>query len=361
MISNPPYGKSWKVDQDKLGGKSDLADTRMVLPFGGNAEFQMVPRSSDGQMIFLLNNLSKMKDTPLGSRIAEVHNGSSLFTGEAGQGESNARRYIIENDYLEAIIALPENMFYNTGIGTFIWVLSNRKSERRRGKIQLIDATEMKSPLRKNLGKKNCELTPEIREKILKLFLDFEENERSRIFDNAEFGYWQITVERPLRLRVDCSGEIPFEKLKIKPADADAWKKALENLPPDTPCDDWNAFAKATKLKVSLLKKIRPYVTMRDETARAVEGEPDPELRDTERVPLLFEGGIAGFFEKEVRPFVPDAWIDESKTQIGYELSFTKYFYKPVRLRSLDEISADLRALEAETAGLLDEILGGEK
>lgn len=361
MISNPPYGKSWKVDQDKLGGKSDLADTRMVLPFGGDAEFQMVPRSSDGQMIFLLNNLSKMKGTPLGSRVAEVHNGSSLFTGDAGQGESNARRYIIENDYLEAIIALPENMFYNTGIGTFIWVLSNRKSEHRRGKIQLIDATEMKSPLRKNLGKKNCELTPEIREKILKLFLDFEENARSRIFDNAEFGYWQITVERPLRLRVDCSGEIPFENLKIKPADADAWKKALENLPPDTPCDDWNAFAKATKLKVSLLKKIRPYVTVRDETARAVEGEPDPELRDTERVPLLSEGGIAGFFEKEVRPFVPDAWIDESKTQIGYELSFTKYFYKPVRLRSLDEISADLRALEAETAGLLDEILGGKK
>ena len=358
MISNPPYGKSWKVDLDKMGGKGELLDSRMVLPFGGDPKFQMVPRSSDGQMIFLLNNLSKMKDTPLGSRIAEVHNGSSLFTGDAGQGESNARRYVIENDYLEAIIALPENMFYNTGIGTFVWVLSNRKPEHRRGKVQLIDASEMKSPLRKNLGKKNCELTPEIRQEILRLFLDFKETEQSKIFDNAEFGYWQITVERPLRLRINLSKEIPFESLKIKNSDIEAWKNAIATLPAETPLDDWAAFAKATKLKAALLKKLRPYITERDETACAIEGEADPELRDTERVPLRFEGGIAGFFEKEVKPFVSDAWIDESKTQIGYELSFTKYFYKPIQLRSLEEITADLRAIEAETAGLLDEILG---
>lgn len=357
MLSNPPYGKSWKVDQDKLGGKKDILDTRFVTQFADDPEFQMIPRSSDGQMLFLLNNIAKMKhSTELGSRIAEVHNGSSLFTGDAGSGESNARRFIIENDYLEAIIALPENMFYNTGIGTFIWVLSNRKSPERKGKVQLIDATEMKSPLRKNLGKKNCELTAEIRRQIVDMFLNFQENEHSRIFDNAEFGYWLITVERPLRLRVDATKEIPFGVLK--PAELAEWKKALASLPTDTPMDDWNAFAKSTKLKATLLKKIRPCITVKDEHAQPVAGEADSELRDTERVPFTYDGGIQAFFDKEVKPFVPDAWIDEEKTQIGYELSFTKYFYKPVQLRSLEEITAELRQLEAETAGLLDEILG---
>jgi type I restriction enzyme M protein len=159
MLSNPPYGKSWKVDAGKMGGKKGIIDSRFVVPFEGNAEFNMIPRSSDWQLLFLLNNVSKMKnDTPLGSRIAEVHNGPSLFTGDAGQGESNARRYMIEKDLVEVIIALPEKMFYNTGIATFIWLLSNKKEKKRRGKIQLIDATSIKTPLRKNLGDKNCEL-----------------------------------------------------------------------------------------------------------------------------------------------------------------------------------------------------------
>ena len=360
MLSNPPYGKSWKVDQDKLGGKKGIQDTRFVTQFADDPEYKMLPRSSDGQMLFLLNNIAKMKhSTALGSRIAEVHNGSSLFTGDAGSGESNARRFVIENDYLEAIIALPENMFYNTGIGTFIWIVSNRKSPERKGKIQLIDATEMKSPLRKNLGKKNCELTAEIRQRIVDLYLNFTETPESKIFDNAEFGYHLITVDRPLRLRVDLSKEIPADALSAK--DKEAWEKAVAELPKNTPRDDWDAFAKATKLKATLQKKVRPLITEVDENAKPVSGEADSNLRDYERVPRLYPGGIEAFFDTEVKPFVPDAWIDHSKTQIGYELSFTKYFYKPVELRSLDEITADLRQLESETAGLLDEILGGDK
>lgn len=221
----------------------------------------MIPRVSDGQLLFLLNNVAKMKtDTELGSRIAEVHNGSSIFTGDAGSGESNARRYLIENDLVEAIIAVPENMFYNTGIGTFIWILSNKKEDRRKGKIQLIDATAMKSPLRKNMGKKNCEFTPEIRKEIVRLFLEMEESDVSMVFDNDEFAYWNITVERPLRLRVYPDREIPSDTFK-KADELATVKKAIATVPADTPLDDWTAFAKVTKLKASVLKKIRPFIT----------------------------------------------------------------------------------------------------
>lgn len=301
MLSNPPYGKSWKVDADKLGGKKDIMDSRFVTNFAEDPNFSMIPRTSDGQLLFLLNNVAKMKKTTeLGSRIAEVHNGSSLFTGDAGQGESNARRYMIENDLVEAIIALPENMFYNTGIGTFIWILSNNKAEHRKGKIQLIDATSLKSPLRKNLGKKNCEFTSEIRRQILDLYMAFEENEYSKIFDNNEFGYWKVTVLRPAYNK---DGTIQRDK------------------------------------------KGKPFV--------------NKELTDTEQIPFTYEGGIEAFFEKEVKPFAPDAWIDEKQTKIGYEISFTKYFYKPIQLRTLEEITADIRSLEEETDGLLAEIIGG--
>ena len=180
MLSNPPYGKSWKTDLQRMGGKKGMSDHRFLIEHAGDPEYSLVTRSSDGQMLFLANKLSKMKrDTPLGSRIAEVHNGSSLFTGSAGQGESNIRRWIIENDWLEAIVALPLNMFYNTGIATYVWVLTNRKPERRLGKVQLIDATKWFRPLRKNLGKKNCELGPEGIERICRTFLDFEETEES--------------------------------------------------------------------------------------------------------------------------------------------------------------------------------------
>src|SRR4051812_20903845 len=200
MLSNPPYGKSWKGDLERMGGKEGIKDSRFIIEHAGDPEYSLVTRSSDGQLLFLGNMLSKMKHgTRLGSRIAEVHNGSSLFTGDAGQGESNVRRWIIENDWLEAVVALPMNMFYNTGIATYVWVVSNRKPARRRGKVQLIDATARFRPLRKNLGKKNCELAEEHIDRIVETFLAFDETEQSRIFDNDAFGYWKVTVERPLR------------------------------------------------------------------------------------------------------------------------------------------------------------------
>lgn len=367
MLSNPPYGKNWKTDANKMGGKSEILDTRFNAYLSDGEELKMVPRTSDGQLLFLLNNVSKMKtDTELGSRIIEVHNGSSLFTGDAGSGESNARRYLIERDLVEAIIALPDNMFYNTGIGTYIWVLSNKKEERRKGKIQLIDATNMKSPLRKNMGNKNCEFTPEIRKEIVRIFLDMEESDVSMIFDNSEFGYWNVTVERSLRLRVFPEREIPEknEKGKLlfkKATDLEMVRKAVADVPNDTPFDDWDAFAKATKLKKAQLKKIRPFITETDPHAKEVEGESDPNLRDSENIPFNYDGGIDAFIEKEVKPYAPDAYVDESKTKIGYEISFTKYFYKPVQLRDMKDILASLEELEKESDGVMDEIMEGLK
>lgn len=359
MLSNPPYGKTWKVDAEKMGGKKDILDSRFNAYLEDGTQLSMIPRVNDGQLLFMLNNVAKMKtDTPLGSRIAEVHNGSSLFTGDAGSGESNARRYLIENDLVEAIIALPEKMFYNTGIGTYIWVLTNKKEERRKGKIQLIDATSLKSPLRKNMGEKNCELTPELRSEIMDIFIEMKECEISRIFDNHEFGYWSITVERPLRLRVYPDRMIPADVFK-KTEELEAVNAAIQAVPISVPKDDWTAFAKATKLKAATLKKIRPFITEKDLEAQPIVGEPDPELRDTEIIPFTYKGGIDAFVKNEVLTYTPDAWVDEKKTQIGYELSFTKYFYKPVQMRSMDEIVADLKALETETEGILKEILGG--
>lgn len=365
MLSNPPYGKSWKTDADKLGGKNEILDTRFNTYLPGGDLLKMIPRTSDGQLLFLLNNVSKMKtDTELGSRIIEVHNGSSLFTGDAGSGESNARRYLIESDLVEAIIALPDNMFYNTGIGTYIWVLSNKKEARRKGKIQLIDATQMKSPLRKNMGNKNCEFTPDIRKEIIRLFLAMEESDVSKIFDNSEFGYWNVTVDRPLRLRVFPEREIPEkdEKGKVlfkKYMELLDVRDAVQEAAKTAPFDDWDSFAKATKLKKTQLKKIRPYITETDPEAKEVAGEADPELRDTENIPFQYEGGIHTFIEKEVLPYAPDAYVDEDKTKIGYEISFTKYFYKPVKLRDMKDILASLAELEKESEGVMDEIVRG--
>lgn len=347
MLSNPPYGKSWKIDQDRLGGKGEMKDHRFVIQFKDNPEYKMIPRSSDGQMLFLVNMLSKMKHgTALGSRIAEVHNGSSLFTGYAGQGESNIRRWIIENDWLEAIIALPENMFYNTGIATYIWLLSNRKTNFRKGKVQLIDATGWYVPLRKNLGKKNCEFSDEQIAMICDLIINPRETEQSKIFSNEDFGYYKITVERPLRVK-DIDPEKVYSSKEIKEFIAKGMvdengfpviRKIHKNTPPDPLHGLFETVIGGKKC--------------------VVEYEPDANLRDTEQVPLLEEGGVEAFFQREVLPYVPDAWIDASKTQIGYEISFTRYFYKPTTMRSLDEIVADIRALERETDGLLNEIIG---
>lgn len=359
MLSNPPYGKSWKTDADKMGGKKEILDTRFNAYLEDGEQLAMLPRTSDGQLLFLLNNVAKMKkDTPLGSRIAEVHNGSSIFTGDAGSGESNARRYLIENDLVEAIIAVPENMFYNTGIGTFIWVLSNKKEERRKGKIQLIDATAMKESLRKNMGKKNCEFTHDIRKEIVRIFLDMEESDVSMVFNNDEFAYWNVTVERPLRLRVYPDRTIPADLFK-KADEYETVTSAIAKAAETAPLDDWTAFAKATKLKAAQLKKIRPFITEKDASTQPIDGGPDVDLRDTENIPFTYEGGIDAFMQNEVLTYAPDAWVDEKKTQIGYEISFTKYFYKPVELRPMDEILQSLKNLEQEADGLLAGIMEG--
>jgi len=472
MLANPPYGKSWKKDLEQMGGKDGMRDPRFSVVHNGEA-MSLVTRSSDGQMLFLANMASKMNgSSALGSRIAEVHNGSSLFTGDAGQGESNIRRWLIENDWLEAIVALPLNLFYNTGIATYIWVLSNKKAAQRKGRVQLIDASQWFKPLRKNLGKKNCELSPENIDHISRTFLDFKETPESKIFPNAGFGYWKVQVERPLRLHSQLTlkaiealrfasgdedlratlyeefGDALFttfskiasalekrlndwgsddengddedekgtaskglpEKKKKKLLDAKTWERdgrlvqtatTLRGLLGDKLFEDHNIFrdlvdAALTKADLKLpaadLKLLLKAVSWRAETAPPViakvlkaskagkvkadplhgryqspagdrslvlEYECDSDLRDTEQVPLLEQGGIEAFFRREVLPYTPDAWIKEDATKIGYEVSFTRHFYKPQPLRTLIEISADILALEKETDGLLSEITGG--
>ena len=347
MLSNPPYGKSWKNDQERMGGKGEIRDPRFVIQYKDDPEYKLITRSSDGQMLFLANMISKMKhSTALGSRIAEVHNGSSLFTGDAGQGESNIRRWIIENDWLETIVALPENMFYNTGIATYIWLISNRKSPERKGKVQLIDASGWYEPLRKNLGKKNCEISQEQIVKIVDLITHPCETEQSKIFPNEAFGYNKIVVERPLRLK-GIDPEKVYSSKEIKEMLAKG--QADENGDP-------------VIIKIHKSGEADPLHGLFERTIGGkkclVEYEPDSALRDTEQVPLLEDGGIEAFFRREVLPYVPDAWIDETKTQTGYEISFTRYFYKPAEMRPLEEIVADIRALERETDGLLGEIIG---
>ena len=281
------------------------------MEHAGDADYSLITRSSDGQMMFLANMLSKMKQgTPLGSRIAEVHNGSSLFTGDAGQGESNIRRWIIENDWLEAIVALPLNMFYNTGIATYIWVLSNRKPEHRRGRVQLIDATQWSQPLRKNLGSKNCELSDEDTGRICDAFLAFEETEQSKIFPNEAFGYWKVVVERPLRLEgIDPGRAYTAKEIKALKDEAER----SETAPP--------VIKKIHKrgIEADPLRGLL-QVTL-DGRPATVEYEPDTDLRDTEQIPLLEEGGIEAFLRWEVLPYAPDAWYAPDSIKIGYEIS----------------------------------------
>ena len=338
---------------------------------------------------------------PLGSRIAEVHNGSSLFTGDAGQGESNIRRWIIENDWLEAIVALPLNMFYNTGIATYIWVLSNRKPEHRRGKVQLIDATHWFRPLRKNLGSKNCELSDDDIQRICDAFLAFEETEQSKKFPNEAFGYWKVTVERPLRLTVDLS---PEQRSRFRAACRDAKEEPVANVIDRVatvlgagPHPNFNrslevvvadASAHGVKLTAKRKNLLRMALASREEAAApvirkvhtsgvepdplrglfpvtlagksaVVEYEPDTDLRDTEQVPLLEEGGVEAFIRREVLPYATDAWYVPDSIKTGYEISFTRHFYKPKPLRPLEEIRADILTLGRETEGLLAEVIGG--
>jgi type I restriction enzyme M protein len=348
MLSNPPYGKSWKGDLERMGGKTGIKDPRFLIDHAGDPEYSLVTRSSDGQLLFLANMLSKMKhSTKRGSRIAEVHNGSSLFTGDAGQGESNIRRWIIENDWLEAIVALPLNMFYNTGIATYVWLLTNRKAAHREGKVQLIDATGWYKPLRKNLGKKTCELSEDDIECITRTLLDFEESAQSKIFDNAVFGYWKVTVERPLRIK-GIDPERAYSPKEVKEL------RAKQGVDPDAP----PVIRKIHKSGVPDPLRGLFQATIKGRRC-TVEYEPDSDLSDSEQVPLVEEGGFEAFIKREVLPYAPDAWVDEDATKIGYEISFNPHFYKPPSLRSLDEIKVDILSLEREAQGLLTQITGG--
>lgn len=402
MLSNPPYGKSWKADLERLGGKGEIKDSRFVTQYADDPEYKMITRSSDGQLMFLVNKLAKMKhSTRLGSRIVEVHNGSSLFTGDAGQGESNIRRWIIENDWLESIIALPKNIFYNTGIATYIWVLTNRKVDERKGKIQLIDASDWFVPLRRNLGEKNCELSPDHIHAISNLVMQPIETEKSKIFPNEAFGYWKVVVERPLCLAVDLRSERiqKFDKACLE-VNEELLIKLIQNVAKilgNRIHLDFNEFMgacenSANKLGIKLTAKRKKFIreelsNVSEEAAPVIrkiyqpgkvvadsihglfevkingkscviEYESNTSLRDTEQVPLLEDGGIDTFFIREVLPFAPGAWIDRDKTLIGYEISFARYFYKPTPMRTLDQIKADIYALEQETEGLLGQIVG---
>ncbi len=467
MLSNPPYGKSYKSEQKFILDGKDVLDPRFQVElknFKDEAEtVPATPRSSDGQLLFLMDMVSKMKplkDSPLGTRIASVHNGSSLFTGDAGSGESNIRRYIIENDWLEAIVQLPNNLFYNTGITTYIWVLSNNKVPGRRGKVQLIDASELYQKLRKNLGAKNCEFSPEHIEKITQLYLEMPNQGISKVFDNNDFGYYKVTIERPLRLaaqftpdrvatlrfvpallspmewayakwgdaiyrdltahKATIEAHLEEEEIELNKKQRDAlfslktWEtqrslivvgeRLMEAVEDDLSLD-FNEFSVAVDTALKLLKiklsaseknQILNAVTWRDEQAAKVikkvhklkgddltdllieldttkehlqdfgywmdekpgqwiEYEPDSELRDTENVPLKDE--IHAYFVREVRPHVEDAWIALDKTQIGYEISFNKYFYQHKPLRSLEAVTAEILQLEQETEGLLKRLV----
>ena len=468
MLTNPPYGKSWKSDQKEILDGKDVIDHRFEVVLadfrGENPKKEpAIPRSSDGQLLFLMEMVDKMKrksDSPLGSRIASVHNGSALFTGDAGSGESNIRRHLIENDYLEAIIQLPNNLFYNTGITTYVWVLSNHKADKRKGKVQLIDASNLCQKLRKNLGEKNCEFSDEHLREITELYLQMPHEGISKVFDNRDFGYYKVTVERPLRLAAQFSaeriaslrftpgmqeimewvygkyGDEVYTDLKAHAAAIElhlereeialslknrkellselTWvgqrdlmnfaQMLLERVGPDLHLE-YNLFEDMVDTAIKQLggkltsterKQILNAVTWRDERAEKVvkkihkltgsklrdllaelrttedklkdygfwpsqsageyiEYEPDSELRDTENV--LLKHDIHAYFIKEVRPHVDEAWMAIDKTVIGYEISFNKYFYQHKPLRSLEEVTNEILALEAETDGLLKQLV----
>lgn len=475
MLTNPPYGKSWKTDQKSIVDGKDVIDHRFQVNLsdytGQDHDFcPAIPRSSDGQLLFMMEMVNKMKrrsDSPMGSRIASVHNGSALFTGDAGGGESNVRRHIIESDYLEAIIQLPNNLFYNTGITTYVWVLSNNKADKRKGKVQLIDASNLYQKLRKNLGEKNCEFTDDHIHQITQLYLEMPNDGISKVFNNRDFGYYKVTVERPLRLVAQFSPE-RIATLRFTPgmqdimewvygkygddvytglkAHAEAIEAHLEReeiaLSPKNRKEllseatwreqrdimlaaqqlaekigsgeflDFNRFegivddalrALGLKLAAPARKQILNAVSWRDERAEKVikkvhklnaaklgdllfqlsttydklgdygymatptgeyiEYEPDSELRDTENVPLALDTSLSAssvihdYFIREVRPHVDEAWIAIDKTVIGYEISFNKYFYQHKPLRSLEEVTAEILALEAETDGLLKQLV----
>ncbi|HWS99893.1 MAG TPA: class I SAM-dependent DNA methyltransferase, partial [Pyrinomonadaceae bacterium] len=366
MLSNPPFGVEWKKVEDAVRKE---AKKKFEGRFGAG-----LPRVSDGSLLFLLHLLSKMRPVEQGgSRIGIVFNGSPLFTGGAGSGESDIRKWIIENDWLEAIIALPTDMFYNTGIATYVWVLTNHKKPERRSKIQLVNATEFYQKMRKSLGSKRKELSDDDITRIVRLYGEDEDNEHSKIFDNEDFGYSTITVERPLRLNFQAS-PVRIAKLSevnaLAKANGDLSKlnAALAKLDSSRVYKNREEFLKDFKkvaasmelgLTAAQLKAVWQALSEPDETAdvctdRHGKPEPDPNLRDTENVPL--KDDIETYFRREVLPHVPDAWIDYDKTKVGYEIPFNRHFYKYTPPRSLEAIDADLQKVNAEIMRMLQEV-----
>ncbi|GAA4736465.1 type I restriction-modification system subunit M [Flavisolibacter ginsenosidimutans] len=472
MLSNPPYGKSWDSELKYIKDGKEVIDPRFKIKlkdyWGSEEECDATPRSSDGQLLFLMEMVNKMKPLSVGgSRIASVHNGSSLFTGDAGGGESNIRRYLIENDWLEAIIQLPNNLFYNTGITTYIWLLSNNKAAFRRGKVQLIDAGQLFRKLRKNLGNKNCELAPQHIREIVQVYAAMAAMERqsdegiaSKVFDNQDFGYYKVTIERPKRLKAQFMASrispLRFDKTLREPmewaygefgdevytnlgkhekaildwcekedlnlnakkakavVDPETWKKGRELLLiaeglmqaiGEDEYNDFNTFRdrvdaelKKGKQKLSASERaailnavswydsgaekvIKGTVKLTGEKLEAllerlgcaekdlpgygyyptnkkgeyIEYETEADLRDTENVPL--KGRIQDYFLREVAPHVEEAWMAHDATKIGYEISFNKYFYQHKPLRDIEEVTAEILALEEESEGLIREIV----
>ena len=407
LIANPPYGKDWKRDEDAVRAEHERGAAGRFGPG--------LPRISDGQLLFLLHMLAHAKDpADGGSRIAIIMNGSPLFTGDAGSGESEIRRYVLEHDLLEALIALPEQLFYNTGIATYVWVVTNRKRPERQGKVQLIDATSFWVPMGKSLGEKRREIPLARAQEILALLVAFQDGETSRVYPTTHFGFRKITVERPLRLNFQASpdrvarleDEKGFQTLaqsKKKGAAGEAEQaegRALQQrirdflgTLPDVFVKDRDEFERlldaaagkaGLKLPAPARKAVLAALSERDETAticRDKDGnpEPDPELRDTESVPLPagedpadqegVPGSVRAFFEREVVPHVPDAWIDTARRDpkdgrvglIGYEINFNRYFYRYTPPRPIEEIEADIRAIESDIMRMLAEVTGSAR
>jgi len=390
LITNPPYGKDWKRDEGAVRAEHARGSAGRFAPG--------VPRISDGQMLFLLHMLAHMKDAGEGgSRVAIIMNGSPLFTGDAGSSESEIRRHILENDWLEALIALPEQLFYNTGIATYVWVITNRKRPERKGKVLLVDATSFWTPMGKSLGDKRRKIPRERADEILTLLREFKEGEHTRVYPTTHFAFRKITVERPLRLNFQASPEriarladetafrnlgVSKRKGSLKAAEEaegrrqqEAVKDFLGSLPADLYKDraefervlDQSAMRAGVKLPAPVRKAILSALSERDETAEICrdkdgDSEPDPNLRDTENVPLGED--IQAFFEREVKPHVPDAWIDADKRDmkdgqvgvVGYEINFNRYFYKYLPPRPLEEIEAEIRQVEADIVRMLRDV-----
>jgi type I restriction enzyme M protein len=389
LITNPPYGVDWKSYQNPI------VDEHEKQGFDGRFG-PGTPRSSDGQLLFLLHLLSKMKpvtaENPQGSRLAIIMNGSPLFTGDAGSGESEIRKYVLENDLVEGIVALPNDLFYNTGIATYIWILTNNKAALSKGKVRLINAVDFSKKMKKSMGSKRNEISEPQLNEIVRLYGEFKEGENVKIFDNKDFGYAKITVERPLRLNFQVSEERiariieekGFANLAASKKKGDAGHFEIEegkrlqtqilyvlrSLQSDTVYKNREEFTKVLKdaLKAAnitigtpVLKAILAGLAEKDETANVcmknkTDIEPDSDLRDTESVPL--KENIHEYFAREVLPYVPDAWIDETKIKIGYEIPFTRQFYKYTALRSSAEIMDEIRELEVEIAEMLKKVIG---